>query len=495
MIPRIREIDRTALLDEAAAAFDAGRRLATVVCSPTSGGFALRYVFAAADRTSEPFVELVVAVPGDDPTMPSLAPLSYPAGRFEREIADLFGVRATDHPLPQRMVAHAHWPEGWAPMRDGPPPEFGPDVAGYPFAEVSGPGVYEIAVGPVHAGIIEPGHFRFSVVGETIIAMQPRLWFLHRGVESTFAGRSPADGVTLAEHVTGDTVAGHAIAYAMAVESALGVEVPETERRIRAILLELERMVNHVTDIGAIANDTGFAVANVHALALRERLLRINAEVCGHRFLRGAVRLGGTSVRALPDAAAIGAVAADLAGLCALIRGHGMVHDRLAGTGVLPRAEAEALGTVGYVARASGIDTDLRRDHPFIDLPASFEVCTESTGDVAARFLVREREAQVSAELIVALASGLTPQDSGQPAETPERRTGRAIGIGYVEAWRGALTYHVELDDDGRPARVKITDPSFLNWPALPIALSDTIVPDFPLTNKSFDQSYAGNDL
>ncbi|MGV9712167.1 hydrogenase large subunit [Gordonia sp. NPDC003424] len=491
----VRQISRDQLPGAAADQLAEGRRLATVVCRPRGDGFRIRYVFVAPARSAGHDVELTVDIPATDPAVPSLAELSYPAGRFEREMADLFGVRPVNHPMPKRLVTHAHWPSGWAPMLDGPTPDFGPDVAGYPFAEVSGPGIYEIAVGPVHAGIIEPGHFRFSVVGETIIAMQPRLWFLHRGVEKCFEGRTPAEALHLAEHVTGDTVIGHALAYAMAVEAATGVDVPPAQRRVRAILLELERLANHVTDIGAIANDTGFGIANVHALALRERLLRINETVTGHRFLRGAIRLGGATVRRLPDPASVGMIGDEIAALCELIRGHGMVHERLAGTGVLPTDEAVALGTVGYVARASGIDADLRRDHPFVELPDSFRVCTESAGDVLARFRVREREAAVSAGLVCALVSepGHAPGGS-DTCGSVDASGGHGIGIGSVEAWRGPVTCHVELDD-GLLTRVRITDPSFFNWPALPVALNDTIVPDFPLTNKSFNQSYAGNDL
>ncbi|HEY0247379.1 MAG TPA: nickel-dependent hydrogenase large subunit [Gryllotalpicola sp.] len=471
-----------------------GHRVASVVARETADGFAVRYVLTPPDVASGPAVELGTAVPADDPALPSLAALSHQAGRFEREIADLFGIRPLGHPQPKRLVKHAHWPESWAPMRGGPAPAFGPDVAGFPFAEVAGSGVFEIAVGPVHAGIIEPGHFRFSVVGETIVRMEPRLWFLHRGVEKVFEGRTAATGLALAERIAGDTPIGHGLAFALAAEQAAGYDVPEDAQLLRALLLELERLINHVTDLGALANDTGFGIGNVHALRLRERLARLNDAATGHRLLRGALRIGGASLRALPAPAELTAIAAELGELTAIIRGHGIVRDRFTGTGVLPHDAAVSLGTLGYVARASGIATDARRELPFVALPEVFDVVVESGGDVLARFLVREREAQISASVAVALIERLAGRveamaDAPAPAHRPRR------GLGLVEAWRGALTHHVELGEDGTLERVKVVDPSFFNWPALPVALAETIVPDFPLTNKSFNQSYAGNDL
>ena len=198
--------------------------------------------------------------------MPSLAYLSFPAGRFEREMHDLYGIGPIGHPRPRRLVRHAHWPEGWYPMRDdaGPAPEFAADEP-FPFLTVEGAGVYEIPVGPVHAGLIEPGHFRFSVVGETILKLKARLWFVHSGIEKLFEGRAATDATELAERISGDTSVGHALAHCLAVEDALGIEVPDAAHRLRALLVELERLYNHVADIGALCNDVGFSLANAHA--------------------------------------------------------------------------------------------------------------------------------------------------------------------------------------------------------------------------------------
>jgi Ni,Fe-hydrogenase III large subunit/Ni,Fe-hydrogenase III component G len=517
-----REVARERLVAEVAALLDLGYRCRVVSAENTTvgdtraEGVQIAYTLvrpAVVASAGEERLELRVRVPVDDAWVPSTAVLSYPAGRFEREIRDLFGVEPRAHPLPRRLVRHAHWPRGWHPLlgEPGTAPDFGPDVSAFPFLEVGGDGVYEIPVGPVHAGIIEPGHFRFSVVGETIIRMKARLWYLHRGVERHFEGRQPQDAVALAERVSGDTAVGHGVAFASACEDALGVGVPVRERLIRAMLLELERLHNHVSDIGAILNDVAFGLAHAHTQRIRENLLRLNASVTGHRLLRGAVRVGGAGVLALPDLGTVVGAAAQAGEVVRLALDHPMVLDRLTGTAVLRREDAVRMGVLGYVARASGVDQDARRDHPFVDLGPGFEVVTETAGDVLARLVVRAREIQVAAAVVVDLCERLDG-DTGQPRGTPPadrahcvesdpadradpaHRDG-AVGLGIVEAWRGTAVHRVVLGPDGRLARVKVVDPSFMNWPALPVALVDTIVPDFPLANKSFNQSYAGNDL
>jgi Ni,Fe-hydrogenase III large subunit len=464
--------------------------LALVAAHDDGGALRVVYLFLAGrpDRR----VELEYDLPQDDPAVPSLAYLSFPAGRFEREMADLYGVRPDGHPRPRRLVRHAHWPESWHPMREdaGPAPAFEP-TARFPFVTVEGTGVYEIPVGPVHAGLIEPGHFRFSVVGETVLRLKARLWFVHRGLEKLFEGRSVAAAVPLAERVSGDTSAGHALAHSLAVEDALGVVLPDEVHRLRALVVELERLYNHAADLGALANDVGFGLANVHAQRIREQLLRINAEVTGHRLLRGAIRPGGVALQALPDPATLREVGADLAEVAELTLRNGIVYDRFAGTSVLARDDAQALGCLGYPARASGLRTDARVDHPTIELPVTEIGATG--GDVLARYTVRRDEFAASVELTCALVEAHRgPIEHQAPLD---HRGPAAGGIGIVEGWRGTIVHRVEVDTDGKLRRAKIVDPSWFNWPALPVAMSDTIVPDFPLTNKSFNLSYAGNDL
>ena len=456
--------------------------------------YEVHYLFAHAGEGW--FVVATVALDAADPAIPSLATLHYPASRFEREIADLFGIRAVGHPDPRPLVRHAFWPSDWFPLRkDAGPREFHDDGQPFPFQQVAGEGVYEIPVGPVHAGIIEPGHFRFSVVGETIIDMKSRLYFTHKGTEKLFEGRTPADGVALAERVSGDTTIGHALAYCQAVEAAAAVEAPPRARRLRVLLLELERLYNHVGDVGMILNDTGFPVAHAHCFRIRERLLRLNRRVTGSRLLRGAVVPGGVAVDA-PDAdvaAEVDSAVRDFEEIVALSLANTMVADRLDATGVLSPETARDHGALGYVARASGIDADVRRDHPFAAYAElAPRVVVHTAGDVRARTLVRVEEARESVRLIRATLEGLP---DGPRAVDVGPLPSFAPAFSLVEGWRGAIVHWVMAGRDGRLERVKIADPSFLNWRPLSHALLGNIVPDFPLCNKSFNQSYAGNDL
>lgn len=488
-----RAVTREDLPAAAAALLADGWRLALAAAHEDATSFRVvhTYLRPVGQRT-----ELTVVLPKDDAWLPTLAGLSHPAGRFEREVRDLYGIHPVDHPQPRRLVRHGHWPTGWYPMRSDadPTPRFDSDIGSFPFVEVAGDGVYEIPVGPIHAGLIEPGHFRFWVVGETILRMKARLWFLHRGVEKLFEGRQPANGIELAERISGDTAVGHTLAYLMAVEEALGIEVDEPARATRALLLEAERLYNHVSDIGAIANDVGYGIAHAHTQRLRETLLRHNQALTGHRLLRGGIALGGAQLRAEPDLDLLRQVAAELAEIVEIALANSVVADRFTGTAVHPLEQAEHLDTLGYVTRASGRDLDARRDHPFLALEG-FTPVVETDGDVLARFTVRAREVPASVQLIEQLAG--RARAFGSPADGAAGRPGSrpASGLGVAEAWRGTLCTRVELAPDGTLTRVKVVDPSWFNWPALPMALADTIVPDFPLANKSFNQSYAGNDL
>jgi Ni,Fe-hydrogenase III large subunit len=395
-------------------------------------------------------------IAGSSRALTSLATFHHPASLFEREIFDLFGIAATGHPDPRPLVRHAFWPADYFPLRkDATPRDFQDDGRAFPFTEVGGEGVYEIPVGPVHAGVIEPGHFRFSVVGETIIDMKARLYFTHKGTEKLFEGRAPADGLALAERVSGDTTVGH-----------------------------------------ALANDTGYAVAHSHCFRIREGLLRLNRRLTGNRLLRGGIVPGGVGHDLPADldlAARVDSAVRDLDEIAALSLRNTLVMDRLEDTGRLTTAIARDHGVLGYVARASGIDADARRDHPFAAYgELDVRVPVSPAGDVKARTLVRLEEARESARIIRLaltrlpagpLAAPLGPLPPFEPA------------FGLVEGWRGAILHWVMADGGGRLHRVKIMDPSFLNWRPLSHALLQNIVPDFPLCNKSFNQSYSGNDL
>jgi len=467
-----------------------GFRLALVAAHDDAADFRVVYLFLAGwpDRR----VELECVVPKDDPGVRSLAYLSFVASRFEREMADLYGIRPVGHPKARRLVRHAHWPEEWHPMRStaSSAPKF--DGSGrFPFVTVEGPGVYEIPVGPVHAGLIEPGHFRFSVAGETVLRLKVRLWFVHRGLEKLFQGRPAGGAVDLAERVSGDTSVAHALAHCLAIEDALGLELPDEVHRLRALLVELERLYNHVADLGALANDVGFGLAHAHTQRIREELLRLNAAVTGHRLLRGAIRPGAVALQALPDVTALRCIATDVAEIADLTLRNTVVYDRFAGTAVLHREDADALGCLGYVARASGNRTDARLEHPTTALPVT-EI-DAAAGDVLARYTVRRDEFAASTKLVCHLIESHTgPTEYAEASPAPHASRS---GIGIVEGWRGTIVHRVEIDGAHRITRAKIVDPSWFNWPALPVAMADTIVPDFPLVNKSFNQSYAGNDL
>jgi Ni,Fe-hydrogenase III large subunit/Ni,Fe-hydrogenase III component G len=459
------------------------------------GAFEVAYLFAPARDNW--FLAATAPVPGDTPAIVSLATFHYPASRFEREIRDLFGIVAEGHPDARPLVRHAFWPADYFPLRrDAAPREFIDEGQSFPFTEVGGEGVYEIPVGPVHAGVIEPGHFRFSVVGETIIDMKSRLYFTHKGTEKLFEGREPAAGVELAERISGDTTVGHALAFCQALESATGATVPDRARFLRVVLLEMERLYNHVADVGMIANDTGYAVAHSHCFRIREHLLRLNKRLTGNRLLRGGIVPGGVGTDLPADLdlpAAVETALHDFDEIVGLTLENTLVVDRLEGTGRLTMATARDHGVLGYVARASGIDIDVRRDHPFAAYDAlSVRVPVFDSGDVKARTLVRIEEARESVRLIRhaverlpagPLAAPLPPLPAFAPA------------FSLVEGWRGAIIHWVMGGPDGRLYRVKVMDPSFLNWRPLSYALLENIVPDFPLCNKSFNQSYSGNDL
>ncbi|WP_330181556.1 NADH-quinone oxidoreductase subunit C [Nocardia sp. NBC_01503] len=490
-VQRTRRLIRTGELADATEELLADGYRLGLVAAHDDGDGVLRVVYLFLAGRPDRRLELECHLPAHDPVLPSLAYISFPAGRFEREMMDLYGIRVHGHPRPRRLVRHAHWPEDWHPMRADA--HRIPDFHGAEelrFLTVGGNGVYEIPVGPVHAGLIEPGHFRFSVVGETVVRLKARLWYLHRGIERLFHGRSATDAVDLAERISGDTSAAHALAHSLAVEEACAITVPDDVHRLRAILVEMERLYNHAADLGALANDVGYGLANAHALRIRERLLRLNTAVTGHRLLRGAIRPGGVVLRALPDARELRSLATDLAEVAELTLRNGLVFDRFAGTGILTGDDARALGCLGYSARASDLVTDARLDHPAVELPVT-EIRADA-GDVLARFTMRRDEFAASTTLV----TELTENHCGTiEFITGPSTTASGTGVGIVEGWRGTITHRVEIDTAGRLTRAKIVDPSWFNWPALPVAMSETIVPDFPLVNKSFNLSYAGNDL
>lgn len=485
---RTLEIPNSMLHEHAEQTFAAGYRLALIAGHDDVDTLRVVYVFVKGPPDER--LELVVRLDPVNPRVPTLSDLSFPASRFEREMHDTFGIIPEGHAFLRPLVRHSHWPDDWYPMRRdaGPTPAMAHDGVPYPFVEVQGAGVYEISVGPVHAGLIEPAHFRFSVVGETIVKMTARLWFLHRGIERMFQGVDARDGVAIAERVSGDTAVGHGLAYCMAVEEAQGIDVPHDAREVRSMLLELERVYNHVGDIGAMCNDVSFGVAHARAMVIREQLLRLNESVTGHRLLRGSILPGVSSIRRLPTESEISHVDVEFNELIAFILSNSVVMDRFEGTAALGDTDAHAIGTLGVVARASALPIDARYSHPFV---APVAVMTQTQGDVFARLNQRVEEVRSSLQLLRGSMQSCPRLES---VSVPSRGAPLS-GLGIVEGWRGSITHRVELDEAGVVSRCSIADPSFFNWPALATSLADAIVPDFPLVNKSFNLSYAGNDL
>ena len=479
-----------------------GARLTTLFASDErqqSGSFFVHHVwFLPGLRT---FLRIVAPVDGAVSTFPSIAAQHPTANWFEREIMDFFGLSPAGHPNAQRVALHDDWPdEAWALRKDFPHDTIVARVSGeaHPFRPVTGEGVFEVPVGPVHAGIIEPGHFRFGVAGEPVLYLQLRLFYVHKGIEKRFESLPWGHGLFLAESISGDTAVGHALAYAHAIERLAGVEVPARARALRVVLLELERIYNPVADIGAVATDVAFTIPASRAQALREGLVRLQERLFGTRLLRGTVRLGGVK-HDLASAARdelrshLRSLEKEFDDLITLLIDSGTFTDRVDATGVLTHQAALDLGVVGMAARASGIDADLRRDHPHDAYDGlRFEVPVEEGGDVRARLMVRAREVEQSFLILARVLEALP--DTPLAAPLPKALPPASSAMGWAEAWRGPCVHYVATDDRGAIARVKVTDPSFLNWPGLIQAVPGNIIPDFPVINKSFNLSYSGND-
>lgn len=487
-----------------------GIRLVSMVATDeraTEKDFKIFYVFAvpASARFLVPFIRV-----GRDETYPSIANEVHAASMYERTIKESFGLSAEGHPgvlEPHRL--HAPWPTGTYPMRadfDPSDANKGEPVDGksisYTFGKIEGEGIYEVPVGPVHAGIIEPGHFRFSMAGEEIISLEARLGWVHKGSEKLFESLAIADQLRLSERIAGDTSFTHALAYAQAIEDLASLSVPERAQHLRVLYSEIERLANHVSDIGFIMGDTGFNFGGAHCSRLRERVMQLAERATGSRFLRGANAIGG--VHADLDQAAIeemsrtiADIARDFEEVMHIADESTSLYNRLVGTGIVAREAALDHAAVGVAGRASGIQTDARKDFPYaaytkfpISLPGTH------TGDVFARYMVRVHEARESLRIMTQVLSSL-PKGSIKGATELGALALRkhSFAVGVAEGWRGEIAYFIATDADGKVRRVAPRDPSFINWHLAPIAAGGNVLLDFPLINKSFNMSYSGNDL
>ncbi len=431
--------------------------------------------------------------------LPCEAPYEYPdlsarhpaAIRMQRALYDLLGLRARAAVDQRPWLRHAAWPADFFPLRrdaDGSR-AFDAEQERYEFVTVAGDGVHEIAVGPIHAGIIEPGHFRFSVVGEKVLRLEQRLGYTHKGIEKRFEGMPLADGQRLAARVSGDSTVAYSWAYAMAAESAAGCAIPVRAAWLRALLLERERVANHLGDLGALGNDAGLAFGLAQFSRLREQCLRVNAEAFGHRLLMDRIVPGGVAREVTTDALAAlraqcDAIEREVRALRAIYDEHAGLQDRLQKTGIVTPELAVQLGLTGLAARASGQPRDLR-----IDLPCApygelaVGLACETGGDVAARVAVRFDETFESLRLTRALVDRLPAGETR--VALPAGKEG--FGLGWIEGWRGEVLVALECDAEGRIRRCHCHDPSWQNWPVLEHAVIGNIVPDFPLINKSFN--------
>jgi Ni,Fe-hydrogenase III large subunit/Ni,Fe-hydrogenase III component G len=496
----VRAEDLPAYADAAVAGLDA--RLLSLFAADeraAHGRFVVRQVWSLPRL--ETFLCISAPVDPTEPSYPSIAAKHPAANWFEREVMDYFGLVPRDHPNPERVALHDDWPlEAWALRKDFDADSQVPRVEGHshPFRPVTGEGVFQVPVGPVHAGIIEPGHFRFGVAGEPVLYLQLRLFYVHKGIEKRFERLPWRHTLFLAESISGDTAVGHALAYSHAIERLAGVDVPARAQVLRVVLLELERLYNHIADIGALATDVAFTVPASRAQAQRERLVRLYERLFGTRLLRGTIAFGGVTHDLTSEGADalrghLRTLEREFDDLITLLIDSGSFTDRVDTTGVLSNQAARDLGIVGMAARSSGIDADLRRDHPHDAYGRlQFEVAVESGGDVRARLMVRAREVEQSF-LIVLRALDMLP-DTPLRSPMPDVLPADSTALGWAEAWRGPCVHWVATDERGRLTRVKITDPSFLNWPGLTHAVPGNIIPDFPVINKSFNLSYSGND-
>ena len=429
---------------------------------------------------------------------PSVGQVHPPAIRPERAIRDLFGLEPVGLPDPRPWLDHGRW-DLRHPL--GTPVGTLQSASRYEFLASEGEGLHQIAVGPVHAGIIEPGHFRFTACGETVVRLEERFGYAHKGMESLMMGASIEQAARLAGRTSGDSTVAYAYAFARAVEAALGIEIPPRAVWLRALMAELERLSNHFGDIGAICNDAGFALMLAHCGVLRERVLRTSAACFGHRLMMDCVVPGGVSVD-LPSRGfeqirqLIGTVNRAFPPLVELYDKTASLQDRTVGAGIVHPALARQYGSGGTVGRASGraFDTRLQLAYPPYDaLLFNYDVPLLTEGDVNARIWIRIREVAQSLALVELILARIPPQGPARVAVTGTGDT--CEGMAVVEGFRGDVLAWIRLGPDARVERCHLRDPSWFQWPLLEAAIEGNIVADFPLCNKSFNCSYSGHDL
>ncbi|MEK7130156.1 MAG: NADH-quinone oxidoreductase subunit C [Patescibacteria group bacterium] len=464
-----------------------------------NGCFKIFYVFGVPKENVflAPFIRIE-----SSEEFPSLTSEIHEASTYERKIKTFFGLDPKGHPNPRALILHENWPQGVFPLRKDFNWQTRPAEAKehFEFYKIDGEGIYEIPVGPIHAGIIEPGHFRFNVAGEEILNLEPRLGFVHKGSEKLFEVLPLEKKLILSEKISGDSAFSHSLAFCQAAESLGGINVPERAKYLRVVYAEMERLVNHLGDIGAIMLDTGFSFGGANGSRLREMVMQINERLTGSRFLRGVNIFGGvakdidkqTAEKLIED---LENIVNDFSEVIEVAENSDSLLNRLKGTGIISSQIAKDHGVTGVAGRAGGAKNDARIDFSYAAYDKlDFQVAMEESSDVYARFRVRIKEVYSSFEIIKqALANMPEGAINAQASEVNLKQSSFAVGI--AEGWRGDIVYFTITDANGNISRVDVRDPSFLNWTAAGHAGPGNIVPDFPLINKSFNLSYSGNDL
>jgi len=463
-----------------------------------NGSFWIHYLFS--ERQLGMLIHLTMTLDQSNSDFPSISPQIPAAALYEREIHDLFGLRPIGHPDAKRLVFHSNWPTGQFPLRKDYPAEYKPEIADekMEFNQISGTGIFEIPVGPVHAGIIEPGHFRFSLAGEPILNLEAQLYFVHKGIEKICEGKSVEHGFYLSERISGDETFTNSLAYCQAIETIAGITVPDRASYTRVLFAELERLTSHLGDLAGVCLDVAYGFAAYQFRMLRGWTYGVADLLCGMRFLRSVNKPGGIR----KDFAAgkekeliqlITKIKKELMDTEDIVMHNSLFVDRIENTGILKNKIAADLNAVGPGGRASGIHYDVRKAFPYAAYASlDFQVPLQTDGDVSSRVKIKLAECYQSISLMLqvieAMPSGGIREEIGalEPYQS---------AFSMTEAPRGENVHFVQIGENNMLERYKIRTPSFCNWPALCHAVAGNIVPDFPLINKSFNLSYAGNDL
>src|SRR3989338_1899592 len=465
-----------------------------------NGCFKIWYVFGVPKENIFiiPFIQLK-----NTTEFPSLSLVRHEVLNYERKIKTFFGLTPIGCHDQRPMLLHENWPMDIFPLRKNFNWQTKPKTASgtYHFQKVKGEGIYEVPVGPLRSGIIDPGHFRFSLAGERIELLEPRLGFTHKGSEKLFEALPLHEQILVSEKISGDRSFSHLLAFCQVLEKLIDTKVPERARYVRVIYAELERLANHFGDIGAIMLDTGFNFGGAQGARLRELVMQINESITGSRFLRGVNMVSGVA-KDIDNkeknklSLELGRIHRDFSEVIRVAENSTSLLIRLKGTGILSLEIDKNYGVVGVAGKATGLENDTRVDYPYAayDELLLDKVATERDGDVYARFRVRIKEAHASIKIIQE-ALGQLPEGY---INIPNRSVvfkKNALAISMVEGWRGEIVYFVTTDADGNIDRVVPRDPSFINWAVLREAGFGNVLPDFPLINKSFNLSYSGNDL